>query len=62
MDHPDASFILYPELNHLFGRFEGETPPSSQIALEYSQRTPMPDEVLDDIAQWVNERAQAGQE
>jgi|LFRM01.2.fsa_nt_gb dienelactone hydrolase len=62
MDHPDASFILYPELNHLFGRFEGETPPFSQIALEYSQRTPMPDEVLDDIAQWVNERAQAGQE
>ncbi|MDD4080471.1 MAG: alpha/beta fold hydrolase [Eubacteriales bacterium] len=56
--HPDASFILYPELNHLFGRYEGETRPFSQIALEYSQLTPIPDEVLDDIAAWISERAQ----
>ena len=56
--HPDASFILYPYLNPLFGRFEGETLPFSQLALEYSQRTPIPREVLDDIAAWILQRAQ----
>jgi fermentation-respiration switch protein FrsA (DUF1100 family) len=56
--HPDASFILYTELNHLFGHFKGETPPFSQISLEYSQRTPIPDEVMDDIAGWIARRAE----
>ena len=56
--HPDARFILYPELNHLLGRFEGEMPPFSQLTLEYSQRTPIPDELLEDIAGWLKERAQ----
>ena len=56
--HPDASFKLYPELNHLFGQFEGELPPFSQISLEYSQRTPIPDMVMDDIAQWISQRSE----
>ncbi len=55
--HPDAQFILYPDLNHLFGHFEGETLPLSQISLEYGQRTPIPDEVMDDIAGWMLKRA-----
>lgn len=57
-EHPDASFILYPELNHLFGDYEGDMLPFSQISLEYGQRTPIPDEVLDDIAGWISKRAE----
>ena len=54
--HPDATFILYPGLNHLFGRYQGEQVPFEQIGLEYSQRTPVPDEVLDDMAGWLEDK------
>jgi hypothetical protein len=58
-EHPDAQFILYPELNHLFGDYDGETPPYLQMmGVEYSQRTPVADIVIADIAAWVVERAE----
>lgn len=53
-EHPDASFISYPELNHLFGAYEGEQVPFSQMAAkEYAQKTPVSPKVLDDIAAWL---------
>lgn len=56
--HPDASFILYPELNHLFGDFKGEAPPFSRmLEQEYGQRTPVPGRVMEDIAAWIRQRA-----
>lgn len=57
--HPDASFILYPELNHLFGDFKGEAPPFSRmLEQEYGQRTPVPCQVMEDIAAWTWQRAE----
>ncbi|MDR1604514.1 MAG: alpha/beta fold hydrolase [Gracilibacteraceae bacterium] len=52
--HPDADFRSYPGLNHLFGRYEGEAVPFSQlVAVEYAQMTPVAGEVVDDIAAWL---------
>ena len=58
-EHPDAKFILYPQLNHLFGDYEGETPPFMQLmGVEYAQRTPVAEKVIEDIAAWVAEKAE----
>lgn len=55
--HPDAQFILYPNLNHLFGHVEGEpVPPSELVTVEYMQETPVPPQVIDDIAGWAKDR------
>lgn len=52
--HPDASFISYPGLNHLFGRYEGAPVSIMElVAVEYAQRTPFSDTVIDDIANWI---------
>lgn len=51
--HPDAAFISYPELNHLFGRYAGDPLPFREIMQEYAQRTPVDEQVMDDIAQWM---------
>ena len=56
-EHPDAAFKSYPGLNHLFGRYEGEPVPLSQlVAVEYMQPTPVADEVIQDIARWALDR------
>ncbi len=56
--HPDAVFTSYPELNHLFGQYEGEpVPPAQLVTVEYMQPTPIPQQVIDDIAAWAKERA-----
>lgn len=56
-NHPKASFISYPGLNHLFGAYEGEPVPFSQmVSKEYTQKTPVAPQVLDDIAAWLLEQ------
>lgn len=53
--HPRAAYISYPRLNHLFGEYHGEPVPYSQIVQnEYGQQTPVPAEVMDDIANWLS--------
>ena len=55
--HPKASFISYPDLNHLFGAYVGEPIPFSQmVTKEYAQKTPVAPQVLDDIADWLKEQ------
>lgn len=55
--HPDAAFIAYPELNHLFGQYEGEEVPFSQlVTVEYAQRTPVAEKVIKDTANWAEGR------
>jgi fermentation-respiration switch protein FrsA (DUF1100 family) len=55
---PAATFISYPGLNHLFGAYEGDPAPFAQLVeVEYSQDTPVPDEVIKDIADWLNRAA-----
>jgi dienelactone hydrolase len=51
--HPDATFRLYPTLNHIFGEYTGEPVPFTQLTLEYATPTPIPAEVFDDIAAWL---------
>jgi len=52
--HPNATFKLYPALNHLMGNYQGEEVPFAQlISKEYAQSTPVATEVIKDIAQWV---------
>jgi len=52
--HPDASFNLYPTLNHLMGEYKGEEVPFSEMMIrEYTQSTPVSAEVVDDIASWI---------
>ena len=52
--HPDATFISYPALNHLFGEYaDGEVPFSRMVAVEYARRTPVSDDVINDIAGWL---------
>lgn len=56
--HPDAAFISYPNLNHLMGAYQGPTVPLSQlVAVEYAQRTPVAEQVMDDIAVWLTQQA-----
>ncbi len=55
--HPDATFIAYPGLNHLFGQYQGEEVPFSQlVTVEYAQRMPVAEKVIKDIADWAEGR------
>ena len=57
-DHPAATFIAYPGLNHLFGAYQGEPVPFSQlVSVEYAQRTPIPEQVMNNIAGWIDSNA-----
>lgn len=57
-DHPDARFISYPGLNHLFGAYQGPQVPMSQlVTVEYAQRTPVSSQVVKDIADWMTQKA-----
>jgi dienelactone hydrolase len=51
--HPNAEFILYPELNHLFGEYAGEPLPYLQLSGEYDARTPIHAAVLNDVAGFI---------
>jgi len=52
--HPHAAFRSYPELNHLFGAYTGEAVPfSALVSVEYAQKTPVADEVTEDIVEWI---------
>ena len=52
--HPDATFKLYEDLNHLFGLYTGEpTTILTVVQEEYGMRTPVDVRILDDIAQWI---------
>jgi alpha-beta hydrolase superfamily lysophospholipase len=52
--HPNAKFISYPTLNHLFGHYTGDPIPLAQmVQTEYAQRTPVSDEVIADITAWI---------
>lgn len=54
LEHPNAKFISYPTLNHLFGAYTGDPVPFSQmVSVEYAQRTPVSDDVINDIADWI---------
>lgn len=58
-NHPDASFKSYPGLNHLFGRVDEPLVPFDKIVTEeYAKRTPVSDEVMDDIARWLKAHMQ----
>ena len=53
--HPHAVFRSYPDLNHLFGAYTGEDVPFSElVSVEYAQATPVADEVIEDIAEWIS--------
>lgn len=54
--HEKAEFISYPGLNHLFGKYTGDPVGFSDLMAEYSQRTPVADEVIADIARWLAEQ------
>lgn len=58
-DHPKVTYHSYPELNHLFGKYTGE-PVSFRdlVNVEYGQRTPVDEKVVDDIEEWLTEQAQ----
>jgi len=54
LGHPNVTFKLYPTLNHLMGEYKGEEVPFSQLlTYEYGQGTPVADEVVNDIVEWV---------
>ena len=56
-EHKDVKFISYPTLNHIFGEYKGEEVPFMELmSKEYMQKTPIPKEVIDDIAAWISER------
>ena len=53
--HPDATYKLYENLNHIMGDYQGDPVPFLQLTtVEYMQRTPVPAYVVDDIAAWIN--------
>lgn len=52
-DHPAAEFISYPALNHLFGDYQGDPVPFSQLLAEYAARTPVDERVIGDIAEFM---------
>lgn len=47
-DHPKATFILYPEMNHLFFPGEGISKPS-----EYFEENNVSEKVIGDIVEWL---------
>jgi len=52
--HPNATFKLYPMLNHLMGEYKGAEVPFSQLfSHEYAQNTPVSPDVIRDIAEWI---------
>ncbi|MDL2302238.1 alpha/beta fold hydrolase [Lachnospiraceae bacterium OttesenSCG-928-D06] len=53
-EHPNATFISYPTLNHLFGEYTKEAVPFMQmVSVEYAERTPVSDDVIKDITDWI---------
>ncbi len=55
--HPDATYKLYDDLNHIMGDYQGEAVPFLELlSVEYRQNTPVPQYVIDDIADWMNAR------
>ena len=52
-DHSAAAFISYPELNHLFGDYQSDPLPFSQLMAEYAVRTPVDKRVIRDIAEFM---------
>lgn len=53
-DHPNAEFISYPDLNHIFGNYKGDPVPFTQMVnVEYAQETPVAEDVTNDIASWI---------
>lgn len=55
--HPDAAFLSYPTLNHLFGECTGQPMPFSQlVSVEYQQNTPVAQQVIGDMADWIVQR------
>ncbi len=52
---PDATFKLYPQLNHLFIAGEGKSRPS-----EYERSGHVAEEVITDIAAWIGEKQGRG--
>jgi len=52
-EHAAAKFVLYPALNHLFGEYTGEPKSIMQIMEEYAVRTPVPTEVIAEIAAFI---------
>lgn len=56
--HPDAEFILYDDLNHIFGGYAG-TPTDilDVVEVEYGARTPFDERAIDDIADWIARHA-----
>jgi pimeloyl-ACP methyl ester carboxylesterase len=51
-EHPDFELVLYPELDHLFKRTQGEKP----SGLDYLKDRPVDSEVLDKLAVWLRAR------
>ena len=47
-DHPDTTFKVYPDLNHIYVTGQGMATPA-----EYSQPGNVATEVIDDVAAWV---------
>lgn len=55
-DHKDVTFKLYPQLNHLMGDYTGEPVPFFRMGEdEYTERTPVAEAVINDIAQWLRQ-------
>lgn len=51
--HPEAGFISYPALNHLFGAYQGEPVALLNLTAEYAVRTPVDEKVIRDIADFM---------
>lgn len=59
-DHPAATFELYPELNHLFGEYEGDDVPLHElVTVEYGASTPVGSNLISDIASWLKTVAES---
>ena len=53
--HPKATFASFPTLNHLFGEYVGNPVLFSKIVdVEYAQKTPVSDEIITAITNWIN--------
>ena len=52
MGHPDATFKLYPGLNHVF--MPSVTGDIKKVKKEYSKPQHVADYVINDIAEWIN--------
>lgn len=50
-DRTNVTFKLYPKLNHVYTEGEG----AMSSPLEYAKQANIPDYVIEDISQWVNE-------